>query len=170
MADFDKAVEKLLVLEGGYVNHPNDRGRATKYGISLNFLQSINPGATETTIKMLTLDQAKDLYQRFFWDKGKLHEVHDQNVAEQFFNAIVHFGEKTAILLMQKTINTMRHATLIEDGAIGPKTLNAINTADPVSLIANYKVNIIQRYVNKVIADRTQEVFLLGWVRRALKG
>lgn len=31
---FDKAFEKLIGHEGGYVNHPDDPGGGTKYGIS----------------------------------------------------------------------------------------------------------------------------------------
>ena len=36
MADFKKAIDKILVNEGGYVNDPTDKGGETKFGISKN--------------------------------------------------------------------------------------------------------------------------------------
>ena len=37
---FDTAFRHLLGEEGGYVNHPADRGGATNWGISLRFLKA----------------------------------------------------------------------------------------------------------------------------------
>ena len=34
MDKFEKAVERVLENEGGYVNHPSDPGGETKFGIS----------------------------------------------------------------------------------------------------------------------------------------
>ncbi len=39
MSNFEKAVEKVLEHEGGYVDHKNDPGGATNYGISLRFVK-----------------------------------------------------------------------------------------------------------------------------------
>lgn len=39
MRPFEDFVKVILKHEGGYVDHPNDPGGATKYGISLRFLQ-----------------------------------------------------------------------------------------------------------------------------------
>ena len=39
MADFNKAIDKVLVNEGGYVNDPNDAGGETKFGISKEVTQ-----------------------------------------------------------------------------------------------------------------------------------
>ena len=39
MAKFENFAGKLLRLEGGYVNHPLDRGGPTKYGVILSVWQ-----------------------------------------------------------------------------------------------------------------------------------
>ena len=45
MSNFEKCITKTLRYEGvsssseGYVDHPNDRGGATKYGISCAFVK-----------------------------------------------------------------------------------------------------------------------------------
>ena len=36
MANIDLYIPKLIKHEGGYVNHPLDKGGATKYGVTLN--------------------------------------------------------------------------------------------------------------------------------------
>ena len=42
MSHFDTAIKKVLKHEGGYVDHKNDPGGATKYGISLRFIRKSN--------------------------------------------------------------------------------------------------------------------------------
>lgn len=58
---FQRAVERVLKAEGGYVNDPVDRGGETKYGIS----KRANP---EVDIASLTVDQAKDIYRKKYWE------------------------------------------------------------------------------------------------------
>ena len=57
---FDFAFDFLIGAEGGYVDHPADPGGATKYGIS----QRAYPNED---IANLTLDRAKELYRRDYW-------------------------------------------------------------------------------------------------------
>ena len=63
-ARFLKAFEKVLRHEGGYVNDPLDLGGETKYGISKRSYPHLD-------IKNLTLDQAKQIYFRDFWQRGR---------------------------------------------------------------------------------------------------
>lgn len=62
MNPFDKAFRLLVGEEGGYVNDPKDPGGETKYGISKRAYPTED-------IKNLTLDRAKGLYKRDYWDK-----------------------------------------------------------------------------------------------------
>ena len=39
MAHFERAIDKTLAWEGGYVNDPKDPGGETKYGISKRAIQ-----------------------------------------------------------------------------------------------------------------------------------
>ena len=52
---FDKAFEILIGHEGGYVNHPDDPGGETKFGISKRSYPDVN-------IAALTLDDSKLIY------------------------------------------------------------------------------------------------------------
>jgi len=59
--NFDRAFNILMQFEGGYVNDPSDPGGETKYGIS-------KKAYPDEDIKNLTMDRAKELYKRDYWD------------------------------------------------------------------------------------------------------
>lgn len=61
MDNFDKAFEIVIGLEGGLTNDPNDTGGVTKYGISQRAHMSVD-------VASLTLDEAKSIYKREYWD------------------------------------------------------------------------------------------------------
>ena len=67
MSDFTKCITKTLRYEGvsssseGYVDHPNDRGGATKYGISYAFRAflkgiTIRPNTSYTSVDHSVFD------------------------------------------------------------------------------------------------------------------
>ena len=58
---FDQCFDKLIAHEGGYVNDARDPGGETKYGISKRAYPQVD-------IKALTLDAAKEIYKRDYWD------------------------------------------------------------------------------------------------------
>ena len=61
MSNFDAAFGIVVGVEGGYVNDPQDPGGETKYGISKRRYPSED-------IANLTLERAKFLYQRDYWN------------------------------------------------------------------------------------------------------
>ena len=65
MSNFDNAFVFVVGEEGGYVNNPADPGGETKYGISKRAYPAVD-------IANLTLDQAKAIYKRDYWDKMSL--------------------------------------------------------------------------------------------------
>jgi lysozyme family protein len=64
MSNFDSAFGIIVGIEAGYVNDPQDPGGETKYGISKRRYPNED-------IKNLTLDRAKALYQRDYWNAHK---------------------------------------------------------------------------------------------------
>lgn len=83
-AGFEEAVGKVLKLEGGYANDPDDRGGETKYGIS----KRAHP---DVDIPTLTVEAAKSIYKNKYWDAidaGSLPEP----LREVAFDAAVNQG------------------------------------------------------------------------------
>lgn len=84
MASFDQAVTQVLKHEGGYVNDPNDPGGETKYGISKKSYPNVD-------IKNLTIDQAKAIYKRDYWDAVGADNL-PPNVRYAAFDTAVNMG------------------------------------------------------------------------------
>lgn len=153
MADFNQAVQKTLVHEGGYVNNPHDKGGPTKYGIT----QADMPGVD---IKSITPEQATLYYSANYW-KDLYSQINDQPLAEKLFDMGVLFGAKTAVKLLQIS---MRHEIgLVSDGSFGPNTLAAVN-AD--GNLADYRSTLLNHCISVVNNNPDDSVFVHGWISR----
>ena len=72
MTRFEQCLKHILQFEGGYVNHPADRGKATNYGITQHVYNSWN------ALKGRTLDEAAairntDIVQELNLPPVKIH-------------------------------------------------------------------------------------------------
>lgn len=92
MSHFDRAFALLIGEEGGYVNDPADPGGETKYGISKRAYPAID-------IKNLTLDQAKAIYKRDYWDRMGC-DTRPWGPALVLFDCAVNQGVKRATQLL----------------------------------------------------------------------
>lgn len=127
MADFRKAHKFTEKWEGGYVDHANDPGGATKYGVSLRWLKSIgydvnNDGdINQQDIRCLTPQIAENLFKKHFWTRSRLDEL-PQVIATVVYDANVNMGIKQSVKLLQRACNSFLGGYLAVDGAMGPKT------------------------------------------------
>jgi len=159
MADFDSAVAKTLIREGGarFTDTPDDRGGATKYGISQRAYPNVD-------VRNLSEDQAKAIYRRDYWDRVAGDAVESQAAAETIFDTAVNMGTTTATKLVQMTLG------LDVDGTFGPETARAVNAADEKAFLAEFTLAKVARYAAICNKDRSQSKFLLGWINRSLGG
>jgi len=155
VADFNPAVQKTLVHEGGYVNNSHDKGGPTKYGIT----QADMPGVD---IKSITPDQAAAYYSENYW-KPLYSQINSQLLAEKIFDMGVLFGVKTAVRMLQ--ISMTNEIGLVSDGQFGPNALAAVNQRTD-DLVPGYRTTLIQHVVNIVNNNPEDGVFINGWVSR----
>lgn len=156
---FESAITKVLKDEGGYVNHKNDKGGETAFGISKRSYPDVD-------IKTLTLEKAKDIYYNDFWKTGPYDALVCAPLAEKVFNTAVNAGNSRAFKLLQQAANACG-ASVVVDGAIGPKTIAAVNSLDGTQVLAAYRVQQANFYKSLVARDASQAVFLKGWLARA---
>ncbi|MBX6329375.1 MAG: glycoside hydrolase family 108 protein [Pseudolabrys sp.] len=65
----DEALARLLAHEGGYSDHPSDPGGPTKYGITISdYRRYVKPNATAADVRAMTVEEAKAIYRRHYWD------------------------------------------------------------------------------------------------------
>lgn len=144
---FEQAFASVVGLEGGYVNDQRDPGGETRYGISKR-------AYPDEDIKNLTLDRAKVLYRRDYWNACRCDEL-PARLAPLVFDAAVNQGVATAIRLLQQAL----HITV--DGRIGPQTVACAKSAGD-ELPAMYLAHRAVRYAQ----TNNFEIFGLGWFKR----
>jgi lysozyme family protein len=187
------AVDRLLGIEGGYVNDPKDRGGATKLGISLRFLEA--EGAFDADgdgradfdldmdgdidgedVRQLTRGDAIYLYHKCFWLRLQADTL-PRPIGEMVFDQAVNGGLTAARKLLQRALNdclAQVHAPAIaEDGAIGSSTRAALNAVlgDPrlgtAALVVAFREAVRDRYHAIAARNPSQRRFLAGWLHRA---
>lgn len=95
----DKGLDFVLKWEGGYVNDPNDKGGETKYGISKRAYPNLD-------IKGLTLDEAKTIYRRDYWDVCKCDNLpYPMDIL--VFDTSVNMGVSRASHILSESINSV---------------------------------------------------------------
>lgn len=122
--NFDTAIDRVLVSEGGYVNNAADPGGETNFGISKRSYPDVD-------IANLTRESAVAIYKRDFWDRVNGDNL-DPRVAFQALDFAVNSGCETAVRYLQ------RAAGVADDGRIGPVTTAALNAMPPTVLLLTY--------------------------------
>lgn len=146
--NFDQAFDLLIGHEGGYVHHPKDPGGETKFGISKRAYPDEN-------IKDLSLDRAKQIYRRDYWDKVEAENLPPE-IRFDVFDVAVNSGVGTAVKMLQ------RAAFAEADGILGPRTRLAIKSMNPLLLFA--RINGARL---AYMADLpTWPAFGRGWAKR----
>lgn len=137
--DFEKTFSFILKKEGGYVNHPNDKGRKTKFGVTESTLNAYRKAKNlpPKSVEFLTTLEAKEIFQTEYWNK-----VVDKNM-----------DGKYAFTLADLCYNS---------GVSRAKKYHSIAKGDVDKLIA-----MRRDFYNRIVKnDPTQKVFLKGWMNR----
>lgn len=159
MSNFEQAIELVLKHEGGYVNNPADKGGETKYGISKRSYPNVD-------IKNLTLEQAKAIYKRDFWDVSNYQRINNYKVASKVFDLSINMGILQATKILQRALRSCGF-NVTEDGVLGTKTLEAVNSVNESLLVIALKSEAAGFYRTLAARSDSQKVFLNGWLTRA---
>lgn len=160
MADFKKYAPKLLQLEGGFVNHPEDKGGITNCGITLETFRSFfGQDKTVKDLQSMSNGMWKEIIKAGYWDKVKADEIENQSLAELIADWCVNSG-LSAIRKVQDVLGCK------PDGIVGPITLSLINTSDAEKLHERIWNARHQFYINIVKRNPRQKVFMNGWMNR----
>lgn len=195
MATFNEAIPIILQHEGGYVNDPDDPGGATKWGISLRYLKTLDPSIADIDrdgdvdvedVRRMTKDQAKEFYRKGWWEKYRYALIGPQYLATKVFDLAVNMGPSRAHRLLQWALRAVGRPVKV-DGIIGPKTRAAIEDNDPyyiqgddetsyapgtskqtyLPIASALRAEASAFYRSLVTADPGREKWLEGWLNRA---
>jgi len=161
-------IDGIIAREGGFSNRPSDLGGATRYGITLAKLAEWRRKPVSIRdVKRLSMKEARAIYEKDFILKPKFHLIKDERLREHLIDCGVNSGTMTAVLWLQRAVGT------VVDGKLGPKTLAALATHDPINISNRVMCERFEHY-GRIITDdsRLQDVHgnddhAKGWSVRA---
>lgn len=160
----DKALDWLLEEEGGWSNHPADRGGATMYGVTQATYNSFRKKMSRPlqSVAKISKEEAKELYLKEYWEAASCHKL-PWPISYLVFDAAVNSGVKRAVDWLQTGLHTQR------DGKVGPKTIQtaekALSEGNTAALLGIVDARTV--FLARLVQSKpSQAAFLLGWWRR----
>lgn len=172
----DDLIADLIDREGGYSDHPADRGGPTRWGITENEARA--HGYTGD-MRDFAKDAAFDIYRHKYWTEPGFNQValRDVKLAEELLDTGVNMGPTVAGRFLQRALNVLNRGAsaypdVIVDGNVGKITLYALDQfiaargPDGITVLLR-ALNALQgaRYVEIAEANPSQETFEYGWLR-----
>lgn len=164
MADFDKAVEVLLRHEGLFVDTPEDRGGPTKFGITLKTLTAYLGYRPDVDyLKDLSVDTAKKIYKKMFWDYLDLGGIDSQVIATVIFDQVVLSGPVSA---MRNVFKAAIMPIPLISIKVGPVLATKLNSSSAPLFCARFVCLQQDLFISICQRVPTQMKFLSGWMNR----
>ncbi|MGD1806200.1 glycoside hydrolase family 108 protein [Dapis sp. BLCC M126] len=157
---FETALSFTLYFEGGFSNHPADKGGRTYKGI----LQSVynayrrRRGLPPLDVTQMSDAELMEIYQGY-WDNSRSATMHPA-LAVVMFDTAVNFGINNSVTFLQQALG------LPQTGIFDTKTKEALaegNNRNTALQMINER--IIYRY-KRVQEDASQMAFFHGWLAR----
>jgi lysozyme family protein len=173
--NIDELIEELIEREGGYVNHPADRGGPTRWGITEAVARR---QGYHNDMRQLPQSEATAIYKRLYWIDPGYAQLAERMpaLASELFDTGVNMGTGTATGFLQRALNALnRNAQdfpdLSVDRKIGPRTIGAIDSfikkrgASAESVLTKAVDALQGAYYLRLAETRpSQEAFLYGWL------
>lgn len=165
----ERMIDDIIRREGGFVDHPADRGGPTCYGITHKTLaRYLGREVSRSDVRELSRELAAEIYRRAYYLEPRIDALPPRCRAFLFDSAVNH-GPRRAVKFLQQVLNAASFGPLGVDGLAGPMTRRqagkAENAMGPWLLAALVEE---RRMFYRLIVERdpSQRVFLKGWMRR----
>jgi lysozyme family protein len=176
MTTLDARIAALIAREGGYVDHPDDLGGPTNFGITEDVARA---AGFEGPVRALTRAQAGQIYRAQYWDAPGFARVAAimPSVAEELFDSGVNMGVSTAIGFLQRALNALNHQGTDWPDTPLTRRIDAPTCAGLAALlrkhgrdgekVLNRALNALQgaRYIELAERRKANESFVYGWLK-----
>jgi lysozyme family protein len=171
----ERLIDEVIDREGGYSNHPADRGGETNWGITNAVARA---DGYHGPMRDLPRARAEAIYRRLYWLAPALDRVAERAplLAAELFDTGVNMGPAVAVCFLQRALNALNRGAsdypdLVLDGRVGPRTLAALDAflahRGPVGetvLVRAVEALQGERYLALAEARPANEAFLYGWL------
>lgn len=173
--DIDKLIDGVIEREGGYSNHPADRGGPTNFGITEQVARAFG---FKGDMRAMTRATAVTIYRQRFWTGPRFDQVAAifPQLAHEMFDTGVNMGPGVAARFLQRVLNVCNRGAvdypdITADGQIGPMTLEALRAlkakrGEKAGDVLRAAIDGLQaaRYVEIAEKNPSQEAFAWGWL------
>ncbi len=177
--DIDPLIDTVISREGGYSNHPADRGGATRWGITEAVARA---HGYRGNMRTFPRPDAVAIYRRIYWDRPGFDRVGTvaPGIAAELFDTGVNMGPAVAVSFLQRALNALnRGASDYPDIVPGPRIDDATITALTTFLGRRkpHGENVLmkalealqgERYLDLAERRPATEAFLYGWLANRL--
>lgn len=174
--DLNRELEALIEREGGFVDHPDDKGGPTCWGITEAVARS---EGYVGDMRALPRAVARAIYARRYWDRPNFDAVAALSpaLAAELFDTGVNMGPTVPSAWLQRWLNALNrqghdYRDIAVDGVIGAATLGALQAylrlrGPEGERVMVRALNCSQgaRYLELTEARVKNESFLFGWMR-----
>ena len=176
----EQLVEALIDREGGYVNHPADRGGATCFGITEAVARAHGYGGA---MRDLPRADAEAIYRRLYWLRPRFDQVAKRTprLAAELFDTGANMGPAVAATFLQRALTALNrsgrdYSDLVPDGRIGETSLAALDaflaargkSGGETVLLRAMEALQGERYLRLAERRPANEAFLYGWLANRL--
>ena len=174
--DVDYLIDELIEREGGYANHPADKGGSTRFGITEAVARAHGYAGA---MAELPRDEAAAIYRRLYWLRPRFDQVAERcpRVAAELFDTGANMGPAVAATFLQRALTALNrggkdYADLVPDGRVGPVTLAALDAfleargrkGGETVLLRALEALQGERYLRLAEKRPANEAFLYGWL------
>lgn len=152
-------IEEILRREGGFVDHPADRGGPTNFGITQAVLaEHRRRPVTVDDVRHLTRSEAVEIYSTRYI--APFSFVVDRPLWHLLVDSGVNHGVTRAIQWLQAAVGVR------PDGKVGPVTRAALRRQAPSDVYRRILRRRVVFYGEIITKNPSQAAFAHGWARR----
>lgn len=180
MAIEDAVFDQVLGKEGGYVNHPNDKGGETIWGITVAVARA---NGYTGEMKNMSRDQALAIYKKDYWFKPKFDQlaVISPSIATKLADIGVNMGVRVGVTFLQRWLNGFnnqgkQYANISTDGLLGPGSFGALKEflrlrgkEGEKNMLKAINCSQGDRYLDITEGRPANGAFLYGWINNRIE-
>lgn len=175
MASIDDLIEMLLRREGGFVDHPDDRGGPTNFGITEAVARAAGYAGA---MRNLPRGTAADIYKKRYWYGTGFDRVNAlaPRIAAELFDTGVNMGPAVATGFLQRSLNALNRRErdwpdIPQSRTIDTATLGALKAlvaargkVGETVLLRALEALQGARYIELAELRPANESFVYGWL------
>lgn len=171
----DHLIDDVIGREGGYSNHPADKGGPTRWGVTEAVARA---HGYRGDMRAFPREDAVTIYRRLYWERPGFDRVDliAPRVAAEMFDTGVNMGPATATGFLRRALNALNRGgsdfrDLSTSGGIDDATVSALTKftakrgkAGEAVLLKAIEALQGERYVRIAETRPANEAFLYGWL------